>query len=187
MDEENQGFAIPANRPLGEGDIGIEVTPVPESDLFMVFTNDTGDQAVILTPIESAGGEILERHGRPELEEYAATLFETGDDPMELQIGTIFEGETAEADAQAEATRLDEEFNPGEGATDEDLISAVDMARNDAGGAAPANPFPGDMEGGEEIGAEGPNVDLTAPLGAPEELPPAGEEPMLDQLRRRNS
>lgn len=186
MDEENQGFAIPANRPLGEGDVGIEVTPVPDSDLFMVFANEAGDKAVILTPIETAGGEILERHGRPELEEYANTLFDTGDDPMELQIGTTFEGETAEADAKVEANRLDEEFNPGEDAPDEDLISAVDMAKEDVGGAEPVEPFPEDMEGGEEGDVSEPNVDLTAPLGVEEEEEPdVEEEPMLDQLKKK--
>ena len=46
MGEENQGFPIPANRPpFEEGDLGIEVTPLPESDLFMVFTNDDRDRA----------------------------------------------------------------------------------------------------------------------------------------------
>lgn len=181
MDEENQGFAIPANT-----DVGIEVTPLPESDLFMVFANEAGDKAVILTPIETAAGEILERHGRPELEEYANALFDTGDDPMDLQIGTTFEGETAEEDAKVEANRLDEEFNPGEDASDEDLITAVDMAREDAGGGEPAEPFPGDMEGGEEGGAPEPNVDLTAPLGVgEEEEPDVEEEPMLDQLKKK--
>lgn len=187
MGEENQGFPIPANRPpFEEGDLGIEVTPLPESDLFMVFTNDDRDRAVILTPIETAGGEILERHGRPELEDYANTIFDTGDDPMELQVGGMFEGENAEADARAEAFRLDEEYNPGEDAPDEDLVTAVDMAKtNVGGGEEPTEPFPGGMEGPEEGNAPGPNVDLTAPLGVEEPTEEVEEEPMLDQLKKK--
>lgn len=192
MDEENQGFAIPANRGLGdEGDLSVEVRPLPESDFFMTFANEAGDKAVILTPVESVGDEILERHGRTELEQYAQTLMETGDDPMELQIGTTYEGENAEADAKAEAFRLDEEFNPGEGASDEEVIAALDEARADVGGAEPEVeepdediPFPlngplGVDKTGNEPAEDTGTEDETA------ELPDVEEEPMLDQLRKK--
>lgn len=192
MDEENKGFAIPANKPMfgDEGDLSVEVTPLPESEYFMAFANEAGDKAVIVTPIETVGGEILERHGYPEMEEYAKTLMDTGDDPMELQIGTTYEGETAEADAKAEAYRLDEEYAPEEGASDEDIIAALDNARADTGAEnAPEEeseeeiPFPlngplGVDEAGNEQGEDAGEEDET------EELPDVGEEPMLDQLKK---
>lgn len=198
MDEENQGFSIPANRPMfDEGDVSIEARPLPQSDFFMTFANEAGDKAVILTPIEAVGDEILERHGRTELESYAQTLMDTGDDPMELQIGKTYEGENALADADAEAFRLDEEFNPGEAASDEDIVSAVDAARADAGAGAPISE--------EAPETEEPEEDIPFPLNGPlgvdetgnepaedageedetEELPDVEEEPMLDQLRKK--
>ena len=198
MDEENQGFSIPANRPMfDEGDVSIEARPLPQSDFFMTFANEAGDKAVILTRIEAVGDEILERHGRTELENYAQTLMDTGDDPMELQIGRTYEGENALADADAEAFRLDEEFNPGEAASDEDIVSAVDAARADAGAGAPISeeapeneepeediPFPlngplGVDETGNEPAEDAGEEDET------EELPDVEEEPMLDQLRKK--
>ena len=185
MDEENKGFAIPARRPIfGEGDVDIEARPLPESDLFMAFENDVGDKAVILTAVETVGDEVLERHGRTELEGYAQALMNTGDDPMELQVGDIFEGESALADAEAEAFRLDEEFNPGEGATDEELAMAVDAAKANAGVEEEAT-FPGDLEEGEDVGGEELDIGLEADEEEPEEAG-AGvseeAEPMLEQL-----
>lgn len=185
MDEENKGFAIPARRPIfGEGDVDIEARPLPESDLFMAFENDAGDKAVILTAVETVGDEVLERHGRTELEGYAQALMNTGDDPMELQIGDIFEGESALADAEAEAFRLDEEFNPGEGAADEELAMAVDAAKANAGVEEEAT-FPGDLEEGEDVGGEELDIGLEADEEEPEEAG-AGvseeAEPMLEQL-----
>lgn len=185
MDEENKGFAIPARRPIfGEGDVDIEARPLPESDLFMAFENDAGDKAVILTAVETVGDEVLERHGRTELEGYAQALMNTGDDPMELQVGDIFEGESALADAEAEAFRLDEEFNPGEGAADEELAMAVDAAKANAGVEEEAT-FPGDLEEGEDVGGEELDIGLEADEEEPEEAG-AGvseeAEPMLEQL-----
>ena len=185
MDEENKGFAIPARRPIfGEGDVDIEARPLPESDLFMAFENDVGDKAVILTAVETVGDEVLERHGRTELEGYAQALMNTGDDPMELQVGDIFEGESALADAEAEAFRLDEEFNPGEGAADEELAMAVDAAKANAGVEEEAT-FPGDLEEGEDVGGEELDIGLEADEEEPEEAG-AGvseeAEPMLEQL-----
>lgn len=185
MDEENKGFAIPARRPIfGEGDVDIEARPLPESDLFMAFENDAGDKAVILTAVETVGDEVLERHGRTELEGYAQALMNTGDDPMELQIGDIFEGESALADAEAEAFRLDEEFNPGEGAADEELAMAVDAAKANAGVEEEAT-FPSDLEEGEDVGGEELDIGLEADEEEPEEAG-AGvseeAEPMLEQL-----
>lgn len=181
MDEENKGFAIPSKRPMfDEGDVSIEARPLPQSDLFMVFANDEGNKAVILTPIESVGEDVLERHGRSELEGYAKTLFDGGDDPMDLQVGTMFEGDTAEADANAEAMRLDEEFNPGAEASDEELARAVDDAKSGAG--APES-FPEDMEAGEDVGDT--ELDSGAEIDEEEEAAPeiGGEdEPMLEQL-----
>lgn len=197
MDEENQGFAIPANKNMfGEGDLSIEARPLPESDFFMAFTNEIGDKAVILTPIETVGGEIIERHGRPELETYAEGIMNGDPDDMGLQIGGIFEGETAEADAKAEAFRLDEEYNPGEGASDEELVAALDNARADTTVeeenelAEAEGEFPGIL--GEPLGG---------PVGADEEVnlpePELNEEdtgeepldienePMLDQLKKK--
>ena len=192
MDEENVGFPIPSNKPMfDEGDLSIEARPLPESDLFMVFPNDVGDKAVILTPVEAVGGEIMERHGRPELESYAQTLMDGGEDDMGLQIGNIFEGETAEADAKAEAFRLDEEYNPGEGASDEEVLAALDSARADTTVA----------EENELAEAEDTFPELTGGLGADEEFDfpepetdeentgeeplDIGAEPMLDQLKKR--
>ena len=184
MDEENQGFAIPAKRPMfGEGDVDIEARPVPESDLFMAFQNDAGDKAVILTSVETVGDEVLERHGRTELEGYAQSVLNTGDDPMELQVGNIFEGESALADAEAEAFRLDEEFNPGEGAPDEELAMAVDAAKGNAG-MQEEETFPEDMEGGEELGA--PELELGEEAVEEPEVPiEEGAEPMLGQLMKK--
>jgi len=182
MDEENKGFPIPAKKPMfGEGDVDIEAIPLPESDFFMAFANDAGDKAVILASVETAGDEVLERHGRTELDAYAKTLLDTGDDPMELQVGDIFEGENALADAEAEAFRLDEEFNPGEGASDAELAMAVDAAKADAGTEEQAT-FPGGMEGGEDLGA--PELDLGTEIGEEEpEIPEdTGAGQMLEQF-----
>jgi hypothetical protein len=181
MDEENQGFAIPARRPMfGEGDVDIGARPLPESDLFMAFENDAGDKAVILTSVETVGDEVLERHGRTELEQYAQSVLNTGDDPMELQVGNIFEGETALADAEAEAFRLDEEFNPGEGAPDEELAMAVDAAKGNAG-VQEEETFPEDMEAGEGVGGE--ELGLGDEAVEEPELPvEEGAEQMLEQF-----
>lgn len=182
MDEENQGFAIPARRPMfGEGDVDIEARPLPESDLFMAFANDAGDKAVILTAVETVGDEVLERHGYTELENYAQALLNTGDDPMELQIGNVFEGENAQADAEAEALRLDEEFNPGEGASDEELAMAVDAAKGNAGVQEEAT-FPEDMGAGEDVGGEELDLGIEADEEEPEEPVEEGAESMLEQL-----
>lgn len=182
MDEENQGFAIPARRPMfGEGDVDIEARPLPESDLFMAFANDAGDKAVILTAVETVGDEVLERHGYTELENYAQALLNTGDDPMELQVGNVFEGENAQADAEAEALRLDEEFNPGEGASDEELAMAVDAAKGNAGVQEEAT-FPEDMETGEDVGGAELDLGIEADEEEPEEPVEEGAEPMLEQL-----
>lgn len=192
MDEENQGFAIPANKPMfDEGDVSIEARPLPESDFFMVFANDVGDKAIILTPVETLDGEIIERHGRPELEMYAQTVMDGGEDDMGLQIGTTFEGETAEADAKAEAYRLDEEYNPGEGASDEEVIAAIDNARADTTVAeenelaTAEESFP-ELTGG--LGSD-EGLDIPAPEADEEdtglEPPDIENEPMLDQLKRR--
>ena len=182
MDEEKQGFAIPAKKPMfGEGDVDIEARPLPESDLFMAFENDAGDKAVILTSVETVGDEVLERHGRTELQEYAKTLLDTGDDPMELQVGKVFEGESALADAEAEAFRLDEEFNPGEGASDAEVAMAVDGAKGSSAGEEEAN-FPEDMGAGEDVGGPELDLGLEAPEEEPEEAEEEGAEPMLEQL-----
>lgn len=182
MDEENQGFAIPARRPMfGEGDVDIEARPLPESDLFMAFANDAGDKAVILTAVETVGDEVLERHGYTELENYAQALLNTGDDPMELQVGNVFEGENAQADAEAEALRLDEEFNPGEGASDEELAMAVDAAKGNAGVQEEAT-FPEDMETGEDVGGAELDLGIEADEEEPEEPVEEGAESMLEQL-----
>ena len=192
MDEENQGFAIPANKPMfDEGDVSIEARPLPESDMFMVFPNDIGDKAVILTPVETLGNEIIERHGRPELKTYAQTIMDGGDDDMGLQIGGIFEGEAAEADAKAEAFRLDDEYNPGEGASDEEIIAALDNARADTTVeeenelAAAEETFPeltGELGSDEGINPPEPEAD-EEDMG--EEPLDIGNEPMLDQLKKR--
>ena len=185
MDEEKQGFAIPAKRPMfGEGDVDIEARPIPESDLFMAFENDAGDKAVVLTSVETVGDEVLDKYGRTELEGYAQSVLNTGDDPMELQIGGVFEGENALADAEAEAFRLDEEFNPGEGASDEQLAMAVDAAKGNAGAQEEETFPPEDMEGGEELGA--PELESGAEAVEEPEVPiEEGAEPMLGQLMKK--
>ena len=177
MDEENQGFAIPAKRPMfGEGDVSIEARPLPESEFFMAFANEAGDKAVILTSVETVGDEVLERHGRAELEGYAQGILEGEPDDMGLQIGDIFNGETAEEDAKAEAFRLDEELNPGEGAPDDEVAMAVDAAKANAG-TEEESAFPEDMEGGEGLGA--PELEAGTEIGELE------EEPMLGQLKKK--
>ena len=110
MDEPmNTGFPIPPSRPMfGEGDVEIEKKPLPESDFIMAFANETGDKAVVLTSVEVVDGEVLEKHGREELEGYAMDLLDGGEDELGLQIGDIYEGENAEADAKEEAFRLDD-------------------------------------------------------------------------------
>ena len=159
MDEENKGFPIPPRQPMfgGAEDAGLDLPLAPQSDFIMSFANEDGTKAVVLTSVEVLGDEV-ERHSRDELETYAKTLMDTGDDPFGLQIGTTFEGETAAADAEAEATRLADAHDPGEGATDEELIEAVNAAFEDVGALE------------EEILEEAPPVELP-------------EEPMLGQLR----
>ena len=180
MDEEMNGFPIPANKGMfDEGDIDIEARPMPESDFIMSFENDDGTKAVILTSIEDLGDGTIERHGRPELEEYAKVLMDTGDDPFGLQIGITYEGENAGADAKAEAFRLAEEFDPGEGATDEELIAAVTEAANDVGGVVEV-----EEETFPEPVAELPDLDVPdEDLGTETEDEELEEEPMLKQLK----
>ena len=186
MDEEKNGFPIPAKKPMfgDEGDVAIEARPMPQSDFIMSFANDDGTKAVVLTSVETVGGEVLERHGREELEGYAKNLLETGDDPFELQIGRVFEGETAVDDAQVEAFRLDEMFNPGDDATDAELAAAVDDARVDAGMTEDEDTFPEDL--GVLPEAPMPELDLTEEdIGEEPEV--EGEEPMLDQLKKKKA
>ena len=196
MDETmNTGFPIPPSRPMfGEGDVDIEKKPLPESDFIMSFANETGDKAVILTSVEVADGEILERYGRADLEGYANDLLDGGEDELGLQIGEIYEGESAEEDARAEAFRLDDMFNPGEEATNEELIKAVEDAQADVG-----------TEQDLDLGGELPDEDVMPPLPdeeeeeADEEIADLGEaeedleedeedleeeEPMLGQFKK---
>ena len=176
MDEEMKGFPIPANKGMfDEGNVEIEAKPMPQSDFIMSFANDDGTKAVILTSIEDLGDGTVERHGRPELETYAKTLMDTGDDPFGLLIGEVYEGEKAAADAEAEAFRLAEEFDPGEGATDEELIQAVADALADVL-PAEGETFPEAVEVVPEIDLEGEEIDEED-----EEL--EEEEPMLKQLK----
>ena len=183
MDEPmNTGFPIPPSRPMfGEGDVEIEKKPLPESDFIMAFANETGDKAVVLTSVEVVDGEVLEKHGREELEGYAMDLLDGGEDELGLQIGDIYEGENAEADAKEEAFRLDDMFNPGGEATDDELIAAVEDARADAG-----------TEQDLDLGGELPDEDVLPPLPTEEEEEAdeeeveeeTEEEPMLDQLKK---
>ena len=182
--DETTGFPIPSNRSVfGEGDLDMEVRPLPESDFIIAFPNEDGTKAVLLTTLEVLDGEVIERHGRTELEQYAQTLLETGEDPLGLQVGDIFEGENAEADAQAEAFRLDDMFNPGEGASDAELAQALEDARVDAGIGETTFPegegLADLMEADEEVNAEAEEL---AEEGAEldEEV-----EPMLEQLKKR--
>ena len=170
MDEPmNPGFPIPPSRPMfGEADIDIEKKPLPESDFIMSFANEAGDKAVVLTSVEIVDGDVLEKHGRAELEGYAQDLLDGGDDELGLQIGEIYEGENAAEDAKAEAFRLDDMFNPGEEATDEDLIAAVGDARADAG-----------VEQDLDEGGELPDLGVLPPL--PDEEEEASDEEMADE------
>lgn len=182
MDEPmNTGFPIPPSRPMFGGD-DTENTPPAEGGFIMSFANETGDKAVVLTSVEVADGEVVKRHDRNELEGYAMDLLDGGEDEMGLQIGSIYEGENAEEDASDEATRLDDMFNPGEDADDEELVSAVEDARADAG-----------TEQDLDLGGELPDEDVMPPFPteeeeeADEELDeeePEDEEPMLDQLKK---
>lgn len=180
MDEENVGFAIPANTGAADG-------AVQNGDFIMSFANEAGDKAVVLTSVEVLNGEVLEQHTRGELEGYAQGLMEGEPDEMDLQIGDIYEGETAAADADAEATRLDDLYNPGEGATDEDLMAAVEEARSDTTVAEEnelaeaEDSFPLDLDEGEDIDLHEPGV------GAEDietESDDIEDEPIFDQLKR---
>ena len=184
MDEDRVGFPIPSNKSVfDEGDVDIEARPMPQSDFIMSFANDDGTKAVILTSIEDLGDGTVERHGREELEQYAQALMDTGDDPFGLQIGDVFEGETAGADAEAEAFRLAEDFDPGEGATDEELIAAVNDAAADATvvGAPMEDTFPVGVEEAPDIDV--PDEDIGAEV-EPVEPVEEEEEPMLKQLNK---
>jgi len=202
MDENKEAMPIPPKSNLfGDGDLSVKVAEAPESDFVMSFSNEAGDKAVVLTAIEVVGPDTIERHGRPELEDYAQHLMETGDDPFDLLIGEVFEGEDAAEKAAAEAIRLDEEFNPGE-VDDKELIVAVDRLHDEGpvkvaeveveelpgspveGPDRPAVPFE-DMEAEDEE-EEGLPV---GPAVGPEEEPvieeiDVEEEPVLDQLRK---
>ena len=196
MDENmDQGFPIPPSRPMfGEADVEIEKKPLPESDFIMSFANETGDKAVVLTSVEVVDGEVMERHGRADLEGYAKDLLDGGEDELGLQVGDIYEGENAEEDARAEAFRLDDMFNPGEEATEEELVKAVDDAQADAG-----------IEQERDEGGEVPDFAVMPPLPdeeekeADEEIADLGEaeedleedeeeleeeEPMIGQLKK---
>ena len=184
----NTGFPIPPSRPMfGEADVEIEKKPLPESDFIMSFSNEAGDKAVVLTSVEVVDGDLLEKHGREELEGYAMDLLDGGEDEMGLQIGEIYEGENAEEDARAEAFRLDDMFNPGEEATDDELIAAVDDARADAG-------VEQDMDEGGELPDLGvmplpdeeqkEDDEELADEELEDEIEEEEEEPMLDQLKK---
>jgi len=177
MDEENVGFPIPANGP----EIGAETA----GDFIVSFGNEAGDRAVVLTTVEVLGDEVLERHPVAELEGYAMDLLDGGEDTMDLMIGDIYEGENAAADADAEAMRLNDMYDPGADATDEDLVMAVNDAKADTG---PEETFPEDLGEGEDLGASELDLGLEAPEEEPEIGGPAGgveNEPMLGQLMKK--
>ena len=175
MDENmNPGFPIPASKPMfgGEEDIGIEAKPLPEGETFRAFVNDEGDKAVVLATAEVNDGEVIERIPPADLEEYAEDLLDGGIDDRNLQIGTIYEGDGAEAEAKAEALRLEQDFKPAD-ESDESLAEAIEKAQ---GGGSAKEPFPED-EGAPEMGAGLDEEDED--LGEEAE-----EEPMLGQLKK---
>lgn len=186
MDEEVNGFPIPANRPMfGEPEGG--------GEFIVSFANEAGDKAVVLTTVEVIDGETVEQHTRGDLEGYAQGLMDGEEDTMGLQIGDIFEGETAEADASAEADRLNTEYDPGADATDEDLIAAVDAAKGDTvveeeNELAEAESFPGDLGEGEDIGAPELDTGIEVDEEEPEEVPTGEDiesEPVFGQLMKK--
>ena len=156
----------------GEEDIDMEMKPIPEGETFKAFVNDAGDKAVVLATAEVADGEVVERIPPADLEAYAQDLMDGGIDDRDLQIGEIYEGEGAEADAKAEALRLEQDFKPVD-ESDEALATAIEDAK---GGAPAEEPFPND-EGPDELGAEIAEED--------EELGEEAEEPMLGQLKKK--
>ena len=167
MDENmDQGFPIPSNRPMFGGEA--EEEPAIGGDTFKAFTSEEGDQAVVLATAEVADGEVIARLSDDELQDYAEGLFEEGIDDRDLQIGEIFEGDTAGADAESEATRLNQEYSP-EDDSDEALATAIEGAKG-----SPSEPFPDDEEA-DELGAELAEED--------EDLGGEAEEPMLEQLK----
>ena len=172
MDENmEQGFPIPAGKPMFGGEEAVEEAPAGET--FKAFTNDTGDLAVVLSTAEVEDGEVIERLSPEDLETYAQDLLNGGSDDRGLQIGEMYEGESAEADAEAEALRLEQEFKPIDD-SDGALAAAVENAK---GGGAGEVPFPED-EGTDELGT---------PFGEQGEMlgGEAEEEPMLDQLKKK--
>ena len=173
----NPGFPIPATKPMfgGEEDLGIEMKPVPEGETFKAFVNDAGDEAVVLATAEVVDGEVIERIPPADLEEYAQDLLDGGIDDRDLQVGQMFEGENAEADAKAEALRLEQDFKP-EDESDEALATAIEDAKG-----VPENgaPFQAD-EAPDELGAEIDEENAEADEEAEEP-----EEPMLGQLKKK--
>lgn len=171
MDEPmNQGFPIPSNKPMFGGEEAVEETPV--GGTYKAFANDAGDRAVVLATAEIADGEVVARLNDAELETYAQSLMDGGVDDRDLQIGEMYEGETAEADAEAEAIRLEREFSPADD-SDGALVAAIEDAK---GGAPAEEPFPND-EGSDELGTELPEEN--------EEYGEEAEEPMLGQLNKK--
>jgi len=179
MDENmNPAFPIPAGKPMfgGEEDLDMEIKPLPEGETFKAFVNDAGDKAVVLATAEVEDGEVIERIPPEDLEMYAQDLMDGGIDDRDLQIGEMYEGETAEADAKAEALRLEQDFKPAD-ESDAALATAIDDAKGNPGEGEDF--FPGG-EATDEFGAEEPEVDED--LGEEVEEP---EEPMLDQLKKK--
>jgi len=176
MDENmNPAFPIPG-KPMfgGEEDVGIEMKPVPEGETFKAFVNDDGDKAVVLATAEIVDGEVIERIPPADLEAYAQDLLDGGIDDRDLQVGQMYEGEGAEADAKAEALRLEQEFKPAD-ESDDALATAIE----DAKGGGAAAPFP-ENEATDELGTE-LNEEDEEPGEEDEEL----EEPMLGQLKKK--
>ena len=168
MDElMDQGFPIPSNKPMfgdeGEG----------AGKTFAAFVNDAGDKAVVLATAEVNDGEVISRIPEAELEAYAQDLMDDGVDDRGLQIGATFEGDTAEADAESEAMRLNQEFTPADD-SDEALAEAVESAKG-----GPVEPFPED-EGADEL-----EVPIDEEIEEPDEEVDELEEPMLDQLKKK--
>lgn len=135
MDEKK--FPIPPKSELKADEIEseeIEITEEPESGLIKTFSNDDNTKAVNLLVVETdEDGNFVARIGKDELREIADDILSGGEDTRGLQVGDVYDGDTAYADADEEAMRLVDEHGPDDvEASDEELASAAMAIKDDS-------------------------------------------------------
>jgi len=190
--DELKGKPIPGKAPLFNRP-NVEPKMSQTSDFIGTFTNEDKTKAVNLVLIEDVD-DTAKKLSKDSLQSYADSIMNGGDDSRELMVGTVFNGDGAEDKARAEAKRIDEEYNPGPGASDEELL---DAAENAVEGDMPEKKEPmKPMAPAPKMG-ENPNAKLGENFPRPsfgnfakpaEKKPVAedvGNEPMLNQLNRK--